>query len=1058
MKKQLWILYFASLLSPTTAFSNNGGISENPRLKNFQLLYQSAEAAMQSGDYLKASEAYHAILKQKVEGLVDSWTYADLILRLVQAEEKLNRIDEASTLLTDLVKLKLPPDRKKAALGKLARLKSELGQPGDGYLLFLQLEESIPRCEWAPEDRVFAEALEFTLNTQHEKMLARAEKYLDAGLYCESATLYNEVLNDIKSRHYPRALQQIEIAEGVLYRTADAYYRNQDFQEVVNLLAHFRNYILKNGESSPPSQIQHQALYLLGLAEKNLGHFEQAIASLLTYLNLHDETIPHENEARWQLGLCYFQLHHFEEARREAARVVHSPNQEISGAAKLLLAKIDLSEVQYEKAENALFALSSALPETDPRQFEISYLRGEAAFQCENYLEAAKLFEKAILKRNQEQSDWYPQALYNLGWSYLKLTDGLTDASPSYQALLGGAEKAFKKLISYNRDPHAYLGLARVFFLENSILKDDTAPLRLETLLGQAEQFSSADNQAEALYLRAQVAPSGPLKKELLEKLTSDAYKETYFYCEGWYERSMQESATGNFSLAIPSLNRTIDLLKEVDQPRMLQVKKELTRAYFNQNSLEGRKVAFGLCNELLEEPSLEEVDEILYLKGLIASLLSQEENSAHYSDIAEQALRGVIANYPQGRFASAALITLGTNYFQARKFEEAEALFIQLGKNYPLSIEAGDAWFWAAECSEQLRRPSHLVQEYRQRVFDGYPRAQKAAEAYFNYYTFTDYLSGNKQAIQHLQAMAVRFPLSPFLIVAHYLRGLDLKQSHPNSNELASAAPDFHEAVRAFEDAIASFDNCRKLNSLPVDQMDYFATVRYRAYLELVLTELALSDQIEGTAKIDFQDKAISTLLIVLSEFENASHPIASLVLKKNGTAKIFDEVEFTLVQAYLKQRNELRAETHLKNIMDRFSQAHISQGYYLSRAHYELACLLMKKGEYQNALQELVLSENSAKEKFLTTDQRAEIWIKQSLCYRSLNQLNEAMLTLAKAASEEHPSALCCEAMFLRAEIYELQGRPHLAMKQLESLRSKGGHWGLKASEKLIREYGAD
>ena len=39
----------------------------------------------------------------------------------------------------------------------------------------------------------------------------------------------------------------------------------------------------------------------------------------------------------------------------------------------------------------------------------------------------------------------------------------------------------------------------------------------------------------------------------------------------------------------------------------------------------------------------------------------------------------------------------------------------------------------------------------------------------------------------------------------------------------------------------------------------------------------------------------------------------------------------------------------------------------------------------------------------------------------------------------------------MYLRAEIYELQNRPELALKQLEATASKGGEWSQKAKEKL-------
>ena len=46
--------------------------------------------------------------------------------------------------------------------------------------------------------------------------------------------------------------------------------------------------------------------------------------------------------------------------------------------------------------------------------------------------------------------------------------------------------------------------------------------------------------------------------------------------------------------------------------------------------------------------------------------------------------------------------------------------------------------------------------------------------------------------------------------------------------------------------------------------------------------------------------------------------------------------------------------------------------------------------------------------------------------------------------------------KAMYLRAETYELQNRPELALKQLESTARKGGEWAQKAQKKLEENYG--
>ena len=68
----------------------------------------------------------------------------------------------------------------------------------------------------------------------------------------------------------------------------------------------------------------------------------------------------------------------------------------------------------------------------------------------------------------------------------------------------------------------------------------------------------------------------------------------------------------------------------------------------------------------------------------------------------------------------------------------------------------------------------------------------------------------------------------------------------------------------------------------------------------------------------------------------------------------------------------------------------------------------------------------------------------------------MDEAMLVLSKVINYDAVSSERLRAMFLRAEIYESQGRTDLARRQLQATASKGGPWSLKAKEKLDKYYG--
>ena len=64
--------------------------------------------------------------------------------------------------------------------------------------------------------------------------------------------------------------------------------------------------------------------------------------------------------------------------------------------------------------------------------------------------------------------------------------------------------------------------------------------------------------------------------------------------------------------------------------------------------------------------------------------------------------------------------------------------------------------------------------------------------------------------------------------------------------------------------------------------------------------------------------------------------------------------------------------------------------------------------------------------------------------------------MLLLSQIINEDAASNLRIKAMYLRAEIYELEERHDLAIKQLEATSIKGGDWALKAKTKLEETYG--
>ena len=83
-------------------------------------------------------------------------------------------------------------------------------------------------------------------------------------------------------------------------------------------------------------------------------------------------------------------------------------------------------------------------------------------------------------------------------------------------------------------------------------------------------------------------------------------------------------------------------------------------------------------------------------------------------------------------------------------------------------------------------------------------------------------------------------------------------------------------------------------------------------------------------------------------------------------------------------------------------------------------------------------------------------DISIEKSNYYVKKGELDKAMMLLSQVINRDSASQLRLKAMLLRAEIYELQKRRDLAIKQLEACQKKGGEWGQEAKRKLKEMYG--
>ena len=600
-------------------------------------------------------------------------------------------------------------------------------------------------------------------------------------------------------------------------------------------------------------------------------------------------------------------------------------------------------------------------------------------------------------------------------------------------------------------EDRAEVALGKCYYMLATKDQDEEARQKAEKLL--------SGKDPEALFMLAQVGSTYRKREKHYRKLTSIENRDSPYYALGWYFRGLNDFEEGEalllenrqteakilFERAVTSLKKTFPLLNGEDKGHALKTQ---AQAYYLQGTQQSRRHAFELLESLIGEhadiiSAMEEPDEVYYLHALVASHISHE-----FYPKAEQSLKMGLEKYPKGKFAKDSLFLLGALSYQQGDHKSAETYFVLMAKQFPDSPLAGDAWFWA---SRSVQKNHH----YKKKVFECYPQSRYASEAYFTYYSYNDYLKGDSEAIEHLHNMAHKFPEALFLINAHFLIGLDYKNVRKTPGGKLIHKKNLIAAIEAFLDVETCFDDLYQKGLVPVTHHQYFIEMRYRATLERALANLAIADRSQGGKKLIYLDYAKEVFEKIAIDFENANHPLTKHLTYGEPYPYLQEESSYWCAVALIKSNNDVAAQKVLYKMLEKYRSAKITRGYTLSRVWYEQGLIAMRYDAYELALECLNYAEDAAKGNVFTPDEKLELWIQQSMCYRSLGNMDTAMLILSTVINYDAVSSLRVKAMYLRSEIYELQERLELARKQLEATSKKGGQWALKAKERLKNHY---
>lgn len=959
--------------------------------KEIKALHQTAEAAFRDDDFSSAKEAYHTLLKRvDVKGmrknLIDWSAYVDMVMRYAEACASLEECDEAVHALSKLLS-KSPPESLIPRIKLFrARLMSQKSGPQKAFLDMQNVIEALPGHQWSCDELSFYHALCYSLDATYDDLLHKAKRLSVTGFHEEAMQIYEEVLKAIQAGVFPKARHNTMLEKKLRYLLVETHYSLKNYEKSLS-------YISKLDKENT---LDREIIYLSALCHKERAEYEKALHSFIDYTQLGGE---HYDEALFEIGYHYYRV-----GNRQDARCYFEDLQKPKGKkpkpqvlAAIYLARMDLEEKRYGNIEALLSPLISLLPAKDNLLYELWYLRGEAAYALEDFAFACECFQRAI--PDWGRGAWRLQALYKLGWCYLRLEE--------YE----NAEGIFLRLLPTEESEIATLALGRLYLLQNDVTK-------MRELF--KDKSFSLNGKHEALLLLAEGEGVYEEREKMYFEACSEAYQSCPTYPKAWYQRGInhfEEGLAGRdeaFQLATMAFEKAFFYYKDIDSKAAARILKLEAKADFYRNS---PTTSLAYLEALLEQynESADEKEETLYLKGMIASSLLDSAQ-------AKESLGQVIKLYPRGRYVADAFFWLGSLLFQEREYEKAEKLFLNLSQNYPESSFAGDGWYWAALCSEKLDGDPVRIMRLRKQVYERYPTSQYAPEAYFQQFSYQEYLEGNSHALQHLMLFPERFPRSPFIVAAYYLLG-----SHSNSYE---------EGVLRFKAAIRSFH----ANSFLDPSAIFFL---YQSRLALALLHMP-RDLYKGKVVLE----------ILLEEFENPNHPLIS---KLQDAHAFFEEALFSYAQCHIALQEKGKAVECLTRLLDHYKKLGVKEGFYLASAWRENGKLAMECEDYITALTCFDIAHECGQHVF-SSEQTFDLLLLKSDCYRARKEYDLSMKLLSNIINADVGSPLRLKAMLLRADLYELQERPELAMRQLESLAKLEGEWSLMARQKLRERYGLE
>lgn len=890
--------------------------------------------------------------------------------------------------------------------------------------------------------------------------LRRAENLLQSNLYEDAIPNYAEALKVFNKGGQKDLLLKIRI------RLAQCHLLIGDFMSANKMLNSLTDELSSEAALAPSEEIAH-IFYLKAFTDRVLKHHSNAILTLESFFENHPlAAFQRRDQLRLELALNLYATKDYTPAKVLLKQVSdEAVDQKTVYLAQLQLARIEISQKQYYASEKRLADLAID-QDLFPEIFtEFVFLRGYTASQLHQYEEAAGYFEE--LHRHLQT----PSIQLQLARIYLAL---MVDARQGEEKQKNYGTKASKLLQSiYKQEPtdQNALHLARCKVLSGLHWNDETALNEAKHILEPNERYKSENIHVQSLLLRSQITNSYQERSRFLETLIKLDNLTPSNQGLGWYYSGLNHYNEGcrlnklgktidaqtAFTEAACALEKSCNLFKtcghHLRRPALINL---CQTSCLLEDAEQLKNAHIKLQMALKENPSEKDISELHYMSAMIAIKLNEIAKENHLIKEAESSLLH-IKNHPhESTITTQSLKLLGSIYYLHNNYEKAQEIFTELVQKYPESPLAAEALYWSARSIEEMTGDMNTTKNTYQKVYELYPESKLAPEAYFRCYSCQDYLQGERTPIKHLQNFDERFQNNPYQINVHFILGLDAKRDRKTPEGKWISKKNLSKAIDHFYKAEQTYEKLMANQQIPKDQQKAYKQISHRAKLERALANLAIAEESQGTKRQIYLDYAEDVFKSILAPFAEVTSFLAPASLDLEDYSDIIEESYTGLAQTYQKAGTFQAAQQVYREMIEKYRQSKITRGYYLSRAWYNLGIIAMDEKNYSSALDFFQQADEAAKGRIISTDQKLELWIQTSECYKSLHQLDKAMSLLSKVINEDAVSGLRLKAMYLRSEIYELQERFELAKRQLEATAKKGGEWGKKAKEKLEQNYG--